>query len=85
VQRDDQQKAGAIAILRDLGFSRASTLNYDGGDEIVFVVPPEESGQVGLEESEFEHSAVLRLMAIIPHVKVWVAPDRDGLDRTRLF
>jgi len=51
----------------------------------VFVVPREESGQVGLYESELEHAAVLKLMAVIPHTKVAVGSYRDGLRSTRLF
>jgi len=85
VQLDDEQLTAAITILRELGFSRAWTLDYDGSDEIVFVVPREESGQVGLYESELEHAAVLKLMAVIPHTKVAVGPYRDGLQSTRLF
>jgi len=85
MQLDESQTAEAIKILRELGFSRAWTLDYDGSDEIVFVVPREESGQVGLYESELEHAAVLKLMAVIPHTKVAVGPYRDGLRSTRLF
>lgn len=85
VQLDNAQRAGAISILRDLGFSQAWILDYDGLDEIVFLVPREESGQVGLDESELEHAAVLRLKSVIPHAKVFVGSDVDGIHRTRLF
>jgi hypothetical protein len=85
MQLDEPQTADAISVLRELGFSRAWTLDYDGWDEIVFLVPREESGQVGLRESELEHAAVLKLMAVIPHTKVAVGPYRDGLQSTCLF
>lgn len=80
-----ENRARAISILLGAGFTSAWILNAGDPSDLVFLVPRAEGDFASIEVSSSTMAIIHQLMGVIPHAKLHVASNREGLNTTRLY
>lgn len=79
------EKLAATQVLLAAEITAAWILDSDDQSEVVFLVPKNEADFSSLTESESVSALVESLMEVLPGVKIWVGPNRDGPPKSRLY